>query len=377
MNVSIPIQAGWRLRVLTGSSRGHEYNLANNQYVIGNKSPSSIVVPHSSIADQHVQLDVRSDRVEMRPFRSGLTILVNGQPSSATRLYPGDRLGIGDFEFQLINPAAPQRPPSPVSTGAVSARWAQFLAIFTKWERWKKVGAVTIPVALILYILFYATRNPNLVPVTLFALSLPIPSIVIFYLLDRYDKTGISSQTLAITFLAGGTLGIILTVVTAEFAGIATGGLLLVPIFAGLYEEPAKLLATSWRWRHPVYDRPMDGLILGVVSGSGFSVFESAGYGLQALLTGGRGDMLTLMIQRGMLSPFGHGLWTGILAAAFWQCGRDLPTAIKKRPFQMAFLWAIGLHALWNCGSILGIAISATLSLREFRRLLANQGYRS
>ena len=121
----------------------------------------------------------------------------------------------------------------------------------------------------------------------------------------------------------------------------------------------------------------MDGLILGVVSGCGFSVFESAGYGLQALIDGGQAGLLTVMFIRGALSPFGHGLWSGILAAAFWQNRRDLRTAVQNRQFLIALAWAVGLHALWNSGPILCVVISASLSVREFRRLLTNRGYRS
>ncbi|GDY07063.1 hypothetical protein LBMAG52_05490 [Planctomycetia bacterium] len=376
MNMSVPIQAGWRLRVLTGTSRGHEFNLSQSQYVMGSRAPASIVIAHPSIADQHACLNVRADRVEVRPFRSGLTVLVNGKPSSSANLGSGDRIGIGDFEFQLINPSVAPRS-APASSSPVSVQWAKFLTLFTKWERWQRVGAVTFTVALTLFGLEAATSNPNLVPVTLLAMSLVAPSIVIFYLLDRYDQTGISLRTLSLTFLAGGTIGIIVTVFTAEAGGMITGGLLLAPLFAGLYEEPAKLLATSWRWKHPVYDRPMDGLILGVVSGLGFAVFESAGYGLRALLRDGHAGLLWVMVVRGLTSPFGHGLWSGIVAAAFWQSGRDLRTAVKNRQFQMAVLWAVGLHALWNAGLAPGIAISAYFSVREFRRLLANRGYRS
>lgn len=314
----------------------------------------------------------------VRPFRSGLTVLVNGQASQSANLFSGDRIRVGDFEFQLINPNVPARAvPASASSSGLSAMWAQLQALFMKRERWQRVGAVTFAVALTLFGLEAATGNPNLVPVTLLSMSLVVPSIVIFFLLDRYDQTGISLRTLSLTFLAGGTIGIIVTIFTAEAGGLVTGGLLLAPLFAGLYEEPAKLLATSWRWKHPAYDRPMDGLILGVVSGLGFAVFESAGYGLQALLRGGQAELLWVMLVRGLTSPFGHGLWSGIVAAAFWQSGRDLRVAVKNRQFQMAVLWAIGLHAVWNAGLAPGIAISAYFSVREFRRLLTNRGYRS
>jgi len=377
MNWSVPIRAGWRLRVLTGTSRGQEFDLAPFQYVLGSRLPASIVIPDPGIADQHIYLDVRQDYVDVRLFRSGLTLLVNDKATQSARLNSGDRINIGQFEFQVINPGVPPQPRPTSSTSVVSAKWQQFQAIFKNWERWQKVGVVTSAIAVTLFGLEVATGNPNIVPVTLLAMSLVVPSVVIFFLLDRYDKTGISLRTLALTFLAGGTIGIIVTIFTAKASALVTGGLLLAPLFAGLYEEPAKLLATSWRWTHRGYDRPMDGLILGVVSGLGFAVFESAGYGFQALLNDGHSGLLWVMVIRGATSPFGHGLWSGIAAAAFWQSGRDLRIAVKNRQFQIAMLWAIGLHALWNGGHIPGMLISGYFSLREFRRLLANRGYRN
>jgi hypothetical protein len=155
----------------------------------------------------------------------------------------------------------------------------------------------------------------------------------------------------------------------------------------------------------------MDGLILGTVSGLGFAVAETAGYGLAAMM-GPRGEsmsaLLYLMVIRGIGSPFGHGLWSGILAAAFWQCGRDLKRAFRSRVFGIAALWAVGMHALWNSSSLFverprasqeehvaptqslwasgrgygglgysGMILSGLLSLREYRRLLQRNGYRT
>jgi protease PrsW len=234
------------------------------------------------------------------------------------------------------------------------------------------------------------------VPVTLLAMAAAIPLPAICYLIDRYDGKRLSFYTLAITFVSGGTVGIIAAMIAFMVGGVATCGLIFVPIFAGLLEEPAKLLATAWRWRHPGYDRPIDGLLLGAISGFGFAVFETAGYGFTAMQDAqekGLSAVLQIMVLRGLSGPFGHPIWSGILAAAFWQCGRDLRRAVKARTFQIAFLWAVGLHAVWNAsaiGSLVGekdspavtvlsfgfIILSAVAGVREFRRLLANKGYR-
>jgi RsiW-degrading membrane proteinase PrsW (M82 family) len=281
---------------------------------------------------------------------------------------------VGTFKFEFSNPGFKPSPPVG-GRGSTINRLLQ-LPLFIR------VGAISFVLAAALFVLLVATLNPNLVPVTLMAISATVPAVLICYLVDKYDTTGISFHTLAITFLAGGTLGIVAAAIEYEVAERTIGGLFLLPIFAGFYEEPAKFLATCWRWRHPKYDRPMDGLILGTVSGLGFAVFETAGYGFTKLEKEGLWAMLAVLIVRSISTPFGHGMWTGIVTAAFWQQGRNLKRAIQSKQFLIACAWAIGLHALWNalelapCFGYAFVFASALLSAREYRKLLRNKGYR-
>jgi RsiW-degrading membrane proteinase PrsW (M82 family) len=379
---SIPIQAGWKLRVLSGTSIGQEFDLRPGRYVLGSRAGADIVIPSPAIAPRHVTIEVRSDHVQVDDCSGGLGMHVNGVRTASARLAPGEPVTVGGFSFEFRNPAV--RPaPGPTAPGPLAGLAAP-LARLAALPLYQRVGLITLSVAAAMFLLLATTHIPTLVPVTLLAMSAVVPATAMCYLIEKYDKTGITFYTFAITFLAGGTVGIISTVIGAEVAGLLTGGLLLAPIFAGVAEEPAKLLATAWRWRHPSYDRPMDGLLIGTVSGFGFAVFESAGYGFTQLATGGNlGDLLGLMLLRGATSPFGHGLWSGIVAAAFWQCGRDLRRAMHSRAFGIAGLWAVGLHGLWNASVVLPgfgwgcTLLSAILSVREYRRLLARKGYRS
>jgi RsiW-degrading membrane proteinase PrsW (M82 family) len=378
---SIPIQqpkAGWKLRVLSGRSLGMEYDLPLSRYVLGSRPPANIVIADASIAPQHVTIDIRPDYIELHDSSGGRGMLVNDKRVSNARVVPGDHVTVGIFKFEFSNPN--YKPPPLVASPNSPVQ--KFLAL----PLYIRVGIISVSIAALLYILLVESDNPNLVPVTLLAMAAAIPVPAICYLIDKYDSgRRISFYTLAITFVSGGTVGIIAAMIGFELGGIATGGLIFLPIFAGLLEEPAKLLGTAWRWRHPGYDRPIDGLLLGAVSGFGFAVFETAGYGfsvMQDAQENWQAQVLGLMIQRGLPAPFGHPIWSGLLAAAFWQCGRDLRRAVKSRTFQIAFLWAIGLHALWNVSGIvpvfgLGFVIlSAAAGFREFRRLLANKGYR-
>jgi len=374
---SVPVQAGrgWKLRVLSGTSIGQEFDLPLPRYVLGSQAPANIVIPDPSIAPQHVQIELRPDHVYLSDCSRGRGMQVNGKTTSSARLVPGDQVTVGTFSFQFTNPnvTAPL-PATPAS---------QVVGKFLRLPLYVRVGLITGSLAITLYILLVSTMTPTLVPVTLLSLSAVVPATLISFLVGKYDRKGISFQTLALTFLAGGTVGIVSAMVLFLAGGAVTGGMLLLPVFAGLVEEPAKLLGTAWRWRHPRYDHPMDGLILGTVSGLGFAVFETAGYGFTALARHtSPEEMFSVLLYRSLMTPFGHGLWSGILAAGFWQCNRDWRRAIRSRVFGLAAAWAVGLHCLWNLGASLPgygwllIVLSASLSLKEYRKLLSKNGYR-
>ncbi|MBI1832755.1 MAG: PrsW family intramembrane metalloprotease [Planctomycetes bacterium] len=383
---SVPVNPGpqgWKLRVLSGTSLGKEFDLPLSRYVLGSQPPSNIVIPDPSIAPEHIIIEIEKDHIKITDC-SGHGVLVNDVRVHTAQVVPGDHVTVGKFKFEFSNPNYVAKTPL-VHPGGL-------LHMLTTLSLTWRVGLILFAVAATLFILLATTKNPNLVPVTLLAMSAVVPATMICWLVERYDETGISFHTLAITFLAGGSIGIIAAMINFTLANWIGGQFLLLPIFAGLYEEPAKFLATIWRWRHPRYDRPMDGLILGTVSGLGFAVAETAGYGFGPAILGfmepgivnqptGFSFLLILMLERGLASPFGHGMWTGIVTAAFWQNGRDLGRAFRTRSFLIAAAWAIGLHALWNSAALcfLGwflVIVSASLSAWQYRLLLVAKGYR-
>jgi RsiW-degrading membrane proteinase PrsW (M82 family) len=398
-----PIHQGWKLRVLSGTSIGKEFALTPARYVLGSRAPASIVIADPSIAPQHVVIDLHADRVEIRDCSGGAGVTVNGSRISSVQLAPGDQVKAGTFTFTFSNPG--WRPPTSVPTGMASAAppCASLLDKFGKLPLWVRAGSVTLIVAVALFILLWISQAPTLIPITLLAMSAVVPVAMICWVVEKYDRTGISFHTLVITFLAGGTIGVIcamaIYLLSAWLPLIAA--LAATAVFAPVAEEPGKLLATCWRWKHPIYDRPMDGLIIGTVAGFGFAVVETAGYGLVSLL-GDKGldmpSLLETMVIRGLSSPFCHGMWSGILAAAFWQSGRSFQRAFRSKVFWVAAAWAVGLHALWNGCSMLTDAesagpacvvvvfaclgyammlVTAALSLWQYRRLLLKQGYRA
>ncbi len=364
---SVVVKQQWTLRVTSGSMVGKEFALNPGRYTLGSRAPATIIVNQPGIAPQHLTLDVAATSASLTDT-SGSGFQLNGTATRQAQVRPGDRVQVGSFEFQLVNPgllATAQGAPTGLQTG------------LQKLPLGLVVGGVVFVIALLLYVLMAATGITNLVPATLLAMSAVVPAGMMTHVVSRYDRTGISFRTLGVTFLLGGSVGLICTLLQGIPLQVLSFGALAIPMFAGLFEEPAKLLATAWRWKHPVYDRPMDGLIIGLMSGFGFAVFETAGYGFTALLEGGTGSLVSVMVLRGLLSPFGHGLWCGIVSAAFWQAGRTLKDAARNRTFWLALLKVVGLHALWNLGLIgfLGAVASAVLTLLLFRAVVRANGY--
>lgn len=91
--------------------------------------------------------------------------------------------------------------------------------------------------------------------------------------------------------------------------------------------------------------------MLGAAVGFGFAAFESDGYAFNALLTV-RGLSLTGLVEtelvRGVLTPFGHGLWTAILGGVLFREARRGRLRFTGMLLGM-YLWVSVLHALDRC----------------------------
>src|SRR5713226_3779250 len=107
--------------------------------------------------------------------------------------------------------------------------------------------------------------------------------------------------------------------------GIENGGLLKV----GFIEEFVKgaaivLLALGLRSY-----ATRDGLVLGGAVGFGFAALESSGYALASLFVV-QGQHIALSLSsvvftelvRGVLAPFGHGLWSAVLGGVIFHAAR-------------------------------------------------------
>jgi RsiW-degrading membrane proteinase PrsW (M82 family) len=148
-------------------------------------------------------------------------------------------------------------------------------------------------------------------------------------------------------FIVGGMLGVTAASVL-EYRTLTDLGT-LPTIAIGLIEESCKLLVPVAIFMRGRYRSEADGVLFGVTCGLGFAAFESMGYGLTMLLLshGHLGEVEKLLFVRGVLSPAGHGAWTGLVCAMLWR-SRLRHTPRAKAAVVVAFIAAASLHALWD-----------------------------
>ncbi|WP_246258027.1 PrsW family intramembrane metalloprotease [Amycolatopsis anabasis] len=204
----------------------------------------------------------------------------------------------------------------------------------------------------------YLTGNPNLIPTVILLGSFLVPATFVSWAFERRDSGEITADLVFRTFVVGGVLGVLGASVLESY--------LLHPspwLFAGvgLIEEAVKLAALALLTRRLEVKSVRDGIILGAIVGFGFSAFESAGYALMAMITEqglSLENLVTTTLLRGLLSPVGHALWTGILGGVLFARSTRRHFVLTGR-LLLTYLGVSLLHALWD--SMHSIAVLFTL----------------
>ena len=200
----------------------------------------------------------------------------------------------------------------------------------------------------------FLTNNPNLYPTVILVGNFLVPVVFVAFLYDHQHLSSMTPETIAKSFCVGGILGVLgasvlesllLPILTNPNQGLSLSGGLAV----GLIEEGVKILAVIFLARHMHRATTMDGLLLGAAVGMGFAAFESTGYAFTAFLLshGYVGVSIAETVIRGLLAPFGHGIWTGILAAVLFRERRHDHFRITGLVI-LTYLFVSALHGLWD-----------------------------
>ena len=96
-------------------------------------------------------------------------------------------------------------------------------------------------------------------------------------------------------------------------------------------------------------------MVLGAAVGFGFAALESSGYALASFYPiGGRrfthalDNVLLTELARGVLAPFGHGMWTAVVAGVIFVAVAHRKWLLGAVAIVAAYLLVSGLHGAFD-----------------------------
>jgi len=233
---------------------------------------------------------------------------------------------------------------------------------------------------------------PLLFPLCLMVAAVAPPLAAVVWMLDRRPGT-LTWRRASVAFVSGATVSVVLAVILEvllpgvvlllvldlaepvldgleglldalagrEVAKVLTSpgflfALVELAVVAPLVEETVKPLVTLPLLRH--LERPRDALLLGAMAGAGFAVLENALYA-----TAGLRIWAGILAVRALGAAV-HSLGSGLVTLGWHGLLRSRSEAYPERVRRAGRRWlggyglAIGIHALWNGGSVLLLALA-------------------
>ncbi len=222
----------------------------------------------------------------------------------------------------------------------------------SSWFHTLWVGLLLFVISIIILFVF---QNFNLYPTVLLIGNFLIPVVFVAFLYDHQHLSVLSSETIGRSFAIGGILGVLgasvleallLPAPTGNNGGLSLGSAMGV----GLIEEGCKIVAVIIIARRLRHTAAIDGLLLGAAVGMGFAALESTGYAFTAFVSSNGRITASLIstVFRGLLAPFGHGVWTAILGAVLFQQSSANNRFRITGLVILTYLFVSVLHGLWD-----------------------------
>jgi RsiW-degrading membrane proteinase PrsW (M82 family) len=239
---------------------------------------------------------------------------------------------------------------------------------------WLRVFLVGLALWVVSLVVTLLTANANLVPTLILLGSFLVPVTFVAWAFERWRDEHVTAELIVSAFVLGGVLGILGASVLETYL-LHPSPLLFFGV--GLIEEAAKAGALIFIARHLDRRHASDGFVLGAAVGFGFAAFETAGYAFNALLTM-QGLSLSALVQtelvRGVLTPFGHGLWTAIIGGVLFHEARGGRFRFTL-PVVLTYLWVSVIHTLWDYSHNIALALTFLLTGTKWQYQLLSRGY--
>ncbi len=107
----------FKLTVVAGPNRGSNFVVQEGETSIGRQTGNVIVLPSSKVSKKHCSINVKDGEVSIKDEGSSNGTFVNGVLTRAKKLNPGDRIGVGDFVFEISVPGLRTNRIAPALTG--------------------------------------------------------------------------------------------------------------------------------------------------------------------------------------------------------------------------------------------------------------------
>src|SRR6202171_14672 len=239
-------------------------------------------------------------------------------------------------------------------------------------ERWAPPWWAVFLIGLVMWAAAFGvarvTRNVILLPTIVLLGSFLVPVTAVVWYLDHDPSPALSPRRILAAFIIAGVFGV-LGASLVEYWLVSAG--ILGAFEVGLIEEAVKgvFIAIVALGMRPFPIR--DGIALGATAGFGFVGLESSGYALASLFVV-QGGQLSLSLTsvviteliRGVLSPFGHGMWSAILGAAIFSAAARRGHLRLSRGVIGTYLAVSVLHGAFDSiNGILGYVVFSLIGL--------------
>jgi RsiW-degrading membrane proteinase PrsW (M82 family) len=242
-----------------------------------------------------------------------------------------------------------------------------------KGQSWAPPWWAVLLIGLVLWIgavaSVFVTGDLIVLPTVVLLGSFLVPVTAVVWYLDHDSSPVVTPRRIVSAFLIAGVLGI-LAASFLEF-WLVYGPGLRGNLKVGFIEEFVKgagIVALALGLRSYT---TRDGMVLGAAVGFGFAALESSGYALAALFVV-QGQHLTLSLSsvvfteliRGVLAPFGHGLWSAILGGVIFHAAARKGHLRFTWSVLVAYLAVSLLHGAFDIfGSITGYVVISIIGL--------------
>lgn len=213
----------------------------------------------------------------------------------------------------------------------------------------------------------FLTGDIITLPTVILVGSFLVPVTAVIWYLDHDPSPVLSPRRILVAFIIAGTIGV-LAASLLEYWLLGTGPAQMLGV--GLIEEfvKAALVVVVALGIHAFHTR--DGIVLGAAVGFGFGALESSGYALASLfvvqnhhLVLSLGSVVFTELIRGVLAPFGHGLWTGIMGGVIFAAARGVRMRLSWSVVGAYLLVSILHGAFDSIGGVTGYVIISIVGL--------------